>query len=95
MTALNAMTRTYGYVQQDRSVPNEARKPSHGFITAEQFLRQRAVCVPLQIAAIHHCLQVPEWRRQHSLTETMIALLTLNKNRPKPMLKQRQTMEAV
>jgi hypothetical protein len=48
--------------------------------------------VPLQLMAIHHCLEAPKWRRQHSLDECMIAILTLNKNRPKPPLKQRQEM---
>ena len=84
-----------GFRMDEREPAKRTRQCQHGFIPAEQYVREQVLTESLQMLAIQHCLDTPEWRRQHALTETMIALLTLNKNRPKPMLKTRQTMDTV
>ncbi|HEY5138760.1 MAG TPA: hypothetical protein VIJ25_05500 [Methylococcales bacterium] len=90
----NRHIKSQGFQMSDRE-PTKQRQCQHGFIPAEQYLRETGLTVPLQIGAIQHSLDTPAWRRQYSLDETMIALLTLLKNRPAPMLKRRQTMDTV
>jgi hypothetical protein len=91
----NRHVKRQGFRMDEREPVKPHRQCQHGFVPAELYVREQTLKVPLQLAAIQHCLDCPEWRRQHALTETMIALLTLNKNRPKPMLKQRQELQAV
>ena len=91
----NRRVKKPGFRMDEREPSKHTRVCQTGFVPAEQYVREQILKEPLQILAIQHCLDTPDWRRQHAFDETMIALLTLNKNRPKPMLKTRQTMDVV
>jgi hypothetical protein len=91
----NRHVKNPGYRMDDREPPKRHRHCQHGFVPAEQYVREQPLTHSLHMLSIQHSLDCRDWRRQYSLEETMIAILTLNKLRPKPNLKTRQEMEAI
>ena len=76
----------------DRTVPNEARTRHHGFVPAEQFVRQMPLTASLADFGVRHA---EESKRPVRCIADMLGVTAVGRNRLNPLLRKRQTMEAI
>ena len=93
MTYLNAVTRTRGYLMSDCEPPKHGRHCQHGFVPAEQYVREMALTVNLADAAAWHV--AAESKRPARCIVQMIGAYQSPKDRVNPLLRKRQNMQAI
>jgi hypothetical protein len=96
MKYLPDMTRTYGYQMSDREPERKERRCQHGFVTAEQYVREQPLTASMADMGVAHTF---DSKRPVRSIADMIGAHQVNKtSRNKllnPNLRKRQTMESI